>query len=185
MARDTRSRMIAGAARLVGTRGAASMSLRELARAAGVPIGSTYHHFPGGKQQLVEEAVRSVGAHVTRRIEAGRDDGPAAALEALADEWRDVLERTGFGSGCPVLAVATEDDPALGALATQVFEAWQESLTAVLVDAGVDEQRAPRLAMLVVAAIEGAVALCRAERSLRPLEDSVVELRGLLDSALG
>lgn len=185
MARDTRTRMIHGAAQLVGTRGAASMSLRELAKAAGVPIGSTYHHFPGGKQQLVEEAVRTIGTHVNRRIEAARDRGPAAALDELAAEWREVLERSEFRTGCAVLAVATEDDPGLGAVATQVFDGWEESLRSVLVDAGVDRRRAPRLAMLVVAAIEGAVALCRAERSIRPLEDTVVELRTLLDDAVG
>ena len=53
MATDTRRRMIAGAAEAIGTQGAAAMSLRDLAREAGVPLGSTYHHFPGGKAQLV------------------------------------------------------------------------------------------------------------------------------------
>ncbi len=180
MARDTRSRMIHGAALLVGTRGAASMSLRELAKEAGVPIGSTYHHFPGGKQQLVEEAVRYIGAGINRRIEASRHRGAASALDEFIEAWRRVLEESDFRTGCAVLAVATEDDPALREVATKVFDSWQQTLADVLVESGVEPARAPRVALVVVAAIEGAVALCRAEQSIRPLEEVAAELRELM-----
>lgn len=184
MARDTRTRMIYGAARMIGTRGVGAMSLRDLAKEAGVPIGSTYHHFPGGRQQLIEEAIRTIGGAVTRRIEVGRERGPVAALDAFGDEWRTVLEDTGFSSGCPVFSVATGDDPGLRDIATEVLESWQASLAAVLSDAGIDPGRAPRLAMFVVAAIEGAVALCQAEQSIAPLRDTMTEIHHLVDDAL-
>jgi AcrR family transcriptional regulator len=185
MPADTRTRMVRGAARLVGTRGATSSSLRELAREAGVPLGSTYHHFPGGKQQLVEEAVRSVGNHITRIIESARDTGAGEALDVLTNEWRAVLESSGFRTGCAVLAVATEDDSDLSALATSVFGSWQHQLADVLVHTGVSEERAPRLARMIVAAVEGAVALCRAEHSIAPLEDVTAELHLLVRDAVG
>lgn len=184
MARDTRTRMIYGAARMVGTRGVGGLSLRDLAKEAGVPIGSTYHHFPGGRQQLIEEAIRTVGAAVTRRIEAGRERGPVAALDAFGDEWRTMLEDSGFRTGCPVFAVATGDEPDLRAIATEVLESWQGSLAAVFTDAGIDAARAPRLAMFIVAAIEGAVALCQAEQSIAPLRDTMEEIHHLLHGAL-
>lgn len=184
MARDTRSRMIHGAALLVGTRGAASMSLRELAKEAGVPIGSTYHHFPGGKQQLVEEAVNYIGEGINRRIAESRERGSDATLGEFVDAWRKVLHDSDFRTGCPVLAVATEDDAALREVATKVFDSWHASLALGFTDGGVDDERASRLANLVVAAIEGAVALCRAEQSMQPLEDVTLELRHLFD-ALG
>jgi TetR/AcrR family transcriptional repressor of lmrAB and yxaGH operons len=176
--------MIHGAARMVGTRGVGALSLRDLAKEAGVPIGSTYHHFPGGRQQLIEEAIRSVGAVVTRRIEVGRERGPVAALDAFGDEWRTVLETSGFRTGCPVFAVATGDEPALDAVATEILESWQASLASVLTDAGVDPARAPRLARFLVAAIEGAVALCQAEESIAPLRDTMEEIHDLVDHAL-
>lgn len=176
--------MIHGAARMIGTRGVGAMSLRDLAKEAGVPIGSTYHHFPGGRQQLIEEAIRTIGAAVTRRIEVGRERGPVAALDAFGDEWRRVLEDSGFRTGCPVFAVATGDEPTLRAIATEVLESWQTSLAAVLTDAGVERVRAPRLAMFLVAAIEGAVALCQAEQSIAPLRDTMDEIHHLVDAAL-
>lgn len=186
MARDTRTRMVHGAARMVGSRGASGTSLRDLAKEAGVPLGSTYHHFPGGKQQLVEEAVRSIGGHITRIIQSADDRGAGAALDVLTGEWRVVLEGSGFNTGCAVLAVATEDDESLRRLATEVFASWQHQLATVLADAGVDPDRAPRLARTMIAAIEGAIALCRAERSLAPLEDVTAELRTLAaDAARG
>ncbi len=185
VARDTRTRMIYGAARMVGARGVGAMSLRDLAKEAGVPIGSTYHHFPGGRQQLIEEAVRTIGAAVTRRIEVGRERGPVAALDAFGDEWRALLEDSEFSTGCPVFAVATGDDQALRAVATEVVESWQAALAGVLTDAGVDATRAPRLAMFVVAAIEGAVAISRAQRSIAPLADTMAEIHQLVDAALG
>jgi TetR/AcrR family transcriptional repressor of lmrAB and yxaGH operons len=183
VAADTRTRMIRGAARLVGTHGAAGTSLRELAREADVPLGSTYHHFPGGKQQLVEEAVRSIGNHIARIIESARQAGAGDALDALTGEWRIVLEGSDFRTGCAVLAVATEDDPDLRSLATEVFASWQEQLASVLTDAGVPATRAPRLARMMVAAMEGAIALCRAERSIASLEEVTAELRALVATA--
>ncbi|MFC7361185.1 TetR/AcrR family transcriptional regulator [Nocardioides astragali] len=185
MAGDTRTRMIRGAARMIGTRGVGAMSLRDLAREAGVPIGSTYHHFPGGRQQLIEEAIRATGAAVTRRLEVGRERGPVAALDAFGDEWRTLLEDSEFVTGCPVFAVATVDDEALRNVATEILESWQTSLAEVLADAGLDPERAPRLALFIVAAIEGSIALCQSAKSIAPLRDTMEELHHLVDGALG
>lgn len=168
---------------MVGTRGAAATSLRELAKEAGVPLGSTYHHFPGGKQELVTEAVLAQGAHVDQLIDRARVEGAAAALAVLTDEWRRVLERSDFRVGCAVFAVATEDDAELRATANGVFHSWTRRLADVLVEHGVAPERAPGLARTVVAAVEGAVALCRAERSLAPLEEVSIELSRLVDAA--
>lgn len=184
MAHDTRTRMVRGAAILVGMHGASGASLRDLAREAGIPLGSMYHHFPAGKQQLVTEAVQSMGEQIGRLIERSRDRGVDATIEAIADGWRGVLEQTDFRSGCTVMAVALENDPDLQALARRIFDGWQDSLTRVLCDGGVEPARAPRLARMAIAAIEGGVALCRVEQSMRPLDEVLAELRHLLDDAM-
>lgn len=184
MTYDTRTRMIHGAALLVGSRGAKSTSLRDLAREAGVPLGSTYHYFPQGKQQLVDEAVNSIGERIDRVIERAREQGVDAALDAFADGWRAVLESTDFSSGCPVLAVALEEDAALRETATRIFDRWQESLAANMRISGVPDDRASRLARTTIAAIEGAVALCRAEHSFDPLDDVLTELRPMFTNAV-
>lgn len=183
MTRDTRRRMVAGAARLIGTGGIDAMSLRDLAESAGVPLGSTYHHFPGGKAQLVDEAVRYVGDAVTRVIDSNPDLTPDGVLRVFADTWRSTLEQSDFRSGCAVLAAATATDPRHHAVAREVFEEWHRVLTGALVSSGVEPGRAPRLARTIVATIEGAIGLARASGSAEPLDEVVAELVDLVGSA--
>lgn len=183
MRRDTRRRMIHGAARAIGTRGVGAMSLRDLAREAGVPLGSTYHHFPGGKAQLAEEAVTSTGRQVAKLVDSAREQGIEGAIGAFTRVWRELLVETGFRTGCPVLAVATGDDPELTETARGIFASWQELMVAALVDGGVPEPRAPSVARMIVASLEGAVAVSRAERSLEPLDQVAEELVTLVRAA--
>ena len=57
-------------------------------------------------------------------------------------------------------------------------ERWQELLVEGFLDGGVPEARARRLARTVVAAIEGAVALCRAEHSFDQVRIDLDQLFG-------
>jgi hypothetical protein len=73
--------------------------------------------------------------------------------------------------------------PQLRAAAERAFRTWRNALAALLRRDGVGASEAKRLATLVVAAIEGAVALCRVERSLRPLDDVGREIGATIVSA--
>jgi hypothetical protein len=75
-----------------------------------------------------------------------------------------------------VLAVATGDDPDLTETARGIFASWQELMVAGLVEGGVPQHRAPGVARMIVASLEGAVAVSRAERSLEPLDQVSAEL---------
>lgn len=183
MTRDTRTRMVVGAAKAIGTGGIEAMSLRDLAEREGVPLGSTYHYFPGGKAALAEEAVRFIGTQVTRMIEEARAEGAPHVLHMFADRWYRVLEASDYRTGCAVAAAATASDPKQHAVAREVFEDWQRAMVDVLLDAGVPAERAPRLARTIVAATEGALALARAAGSAQPLEEVVAELSDLVESA--
>ena len=55
---ESRRRLVAGAADMMRRRGLNATSVRELAKHAQAPLGSTYHYFPGGKYQLAAEAVQ-------------------------------------------------------------------------------------------------------------------------------
>ena len=52
-------------------------------------------------------------------------------------------------------------------------------------DHGADPDQAPELATLVVAAVEGAIAMCRARRDTAPLDRVAHRLEALIDAALG
>src|SRR4051794_30210223 len=59
-----RERMIRSAAELMRRRGVDATSFSEVLADSGAPRGSIYHHFPGGKDQLIEEATRWAGEFI-------------------------------------------------------------------------------------------------------------------------
>lgn len=70
-----RERIVAGAADMISRRGLNATSIRETAKHARAPLGSTYHYFPEGKQQLATEAVRYTGEWVAQPAAQGAGGG--------------------------------------------------------------------------------------------------------------
>ncbi|MCQ4129087.1 TetR/AcrR family transcriptional regulator [Rhodococcus erythropolis] len=188
--RDSRERIVAGAADMMSRRGLNATSVRELAKHAKAPLGSTYHYFPGGKKQLAAEAVMFAGSSV--RVALAQElasHGPVAGLRAFLEMWRNIVLRSEFRAGCPVLSVAVEDvdveEPNLAlAAAADVFSAWEELLSTSLSEAGASVVDAEQVATLVVAAAEGAVAMCRAKRATDPLDRVAIQLEQLIGSVI-
>ncbi len=181
-ASGARAKMVKGAADMLSRRGLNATTVRELAKHIGTPLGSTYHYFPGGKEQLVSEAVKWAGDELARSLTEYLKMGPVAGLEAFLLMWKDAVADSDFQAGCPVAAASVEFDestPGRGAatVAAEVFASWERLLAESLTrDAGVEVETARQLATFVVATIEGAVMLCRANRSIGPLTDSSVQL---------
>lgn len=161
------------------------MSLRELAHSEGVPLGSTYHFFPGGKAALVDDAVNYVGDEVAKVVDSTHGKGSEAIVTWVLNAWRRILVRSDFQSGCPVLAAAVAKDERHRATARAVFDRWTAGLTEVLIDDGVPAGRAPTVARMMIASLEGAVGLARAFGDIRPLDDVQRELIELVRSASG
>jgi AcrR family transcriptional regulator len=185
----SRERIVAGAADLISRRGLNAASIRELAKHAKAPLGSTYHYFPEGKRQLATEAVRYAGGAVSRVLRKELDAGPVAGLRAFLALWRGIVVESDFRAGCPVLAVAVEEPPAdeippALAAAAEAFEDWERLLADSLRAHGVAPERAPGLAALVVAAVEGATAMCRAKRGAEPLDQVAQQLEAVIGGAL-
>ena len=65
---DTRTRMIVSATELFREHGYSGTGFRDVVEHSGAPRGSIYHHFPGGKAELAEEAVRMASDVVAGRI---------------------------------------------------------------------------------------------------------------------
>ncbi|MGI5451822.1 TetR/AcrR family transcriptional regulator [Streptomyces sp. CA-249302] len=187
---SARERIVAGAADMISRRGLNATSIRDTAKHARAPLGSTYHYFPEGKQQLATEAVRYTGAWTARVLRKELAAGPVAGLRGFLALWRKIVVDSDFRAGCPVLAVSIEepvDDetPAALAAAAEVFAEWERLLAGSLREHGVGAKQAGQLATLVVAAVEGTVAMCRAKRSAQPLDDTAEQLQSLITAAIG
>lgn len=167
--------MIAGAADLVRMHGVHAAGIRQVVAHADAPRGSVQHHFPGGKDQLIAEAVAWAGRHTEVAI---RDAEPSQLIPKVCGYWRKSLRDTDFLAGCTVFAAAVDgSDPVREAIDAAVTS-WRDALVAKL--DGVPEPA--RLATLILTAVEGAILLARAQRSVAPLDDVEAELGFLLRS---
>lgn len=183
---DTRQRVVAAAADMLARHGLNATSIREMAKRADAPLGSTYHHFPGGKHQMISEAVRYAGTRAGSLLEQYLQAGSAPGLHAFLAMWREILVRSRFRMGCPVMAAAVEepiDEVALEALksAAHVFDDWEEKLSSALQADGHDHASAAELATLIVAGIEGAIGLCRARRNIAPFDRVSKQLQMMIE----
>lgn len=167
MAGDTRDRMISATSQLIRRHGYKGSSLNEVLTASDAPRGSLYHHFPGGKEQLVLEATRQGIERVTGALEQVMESSgdPRAGVRAYIEAIAAELLRTDYGFGCPVAPVVL-DDPRRGSelaeLCRDTFARWEEIYTRHLRLAGVAPVRAASLATTIIAAVEGAILMARA-----------------------
>jgi AcrR family transcriptional regulator len=175
--------MIVSTALLIRERGARATSLDAILEHSRAPRGSIYHHFPGGREQLLREATDYAGEFVARRLERASAEDPLGAIDRLLDDYRANLVASDFRAGCPVVAVAVEsaeDGPDLRDHVVGAFDRWRKILARGFVASGIDAARADELALLVIAAFEGALIVSRAYRDLAPLESVRREIRGLV-----
>ncbi|MFZ0972215.1 MAG: TetR/AcrR family transcriptional regulator [Solirubrobacteraceae bacterium] len=183
----TRQRMIVSASVLIRERGARATSIDDVLEHSGAPRGSVYHHFPGGREQLLRDATDFASEYVARRLGRVGGDGPLAAIDALYDWYRECLVESDFRAGCPVVAVAVEsprEGPDLRDAAREAFERWRRLLASEMEAAGIDASRADDLGMVVLAAFEGALILCRTYRDLAPLDSVRREIRERIGAEL-
>lgn len=171
MASDVRMRMIEGAIVLLAKRGLQGASFSEVLELTGAPRGSVYHHFPGGKDQLVAEAIELA---TTRALDLLQTKAGAPAVEVaelFIAGWRTLLERSDLRAGCSLLAVTVAtDSPELREHAATAFRRWRSGLADLLIQGGLTPEDGTKYAAALLAASEGAVVMARAEQDLAPFE---------------
>lgn len=171
MGRDTRDRMIAAALRLLATHGLQGASLAEVLELAGAPRGSVYHHFPGGKDELVGEALARAGVRSIEILDGLDGESPAAVAERFFASWRELLTRSNYRAGCSVAAVTiATDSPDLRELSGSIFESWRARLADLFTQGGLAPAAADAQSVALIAASEGAVVMCRAAARIEPLD---------------
>ncbi|MFJ8595216.1 TetR/AcrR family transcriptional regulator [Streptomyces sp. NPDC093598] len=189
--RGPRERMVFSAAQLIRREGVASTGMREVAVDAEAPRGSLQHYFPGGKTQLVDEAVGWAGGYaadrVARFLAALPEPTPSRLFAAMVRQWTDEYEAAGFAGGCPVAAATVDCAESVSSTreaASAAFATWTGAVAQALTGMGVPEERAGALATLMISTLEGAILLARAERDVRALTTVARELGPVLDAAV-
>ena len=182
--------MVVSAALLIRERGAHATAISDVLEHSGAPRGSAYHYFPGGRSQLLCEAMDFAGDHVAAMLTAAQSS--TELLDTMISVYRKQLQDTDFRAGCPVAAVsveageATESDRMRPVVerASAVFDRWIDLTAQRFISDGVAPARAQELAVLATSAIEGAILLARVRRDMQPLDVVHRQLSSMLQAEL-
>ena len=147
--RGPRERMVRSAALLFRERGVGGTGMRDVVEHAEAPRGSLQHYFPGGKEQLLVEAMAWMAERAARPLHAALaapvPPSPGEVVDGLLDRFREVMTLTGFRGGCPIVAGVADaswDSPAVTAGAREAFATWLTPLQAALERGGLPADRA-------------------------------------------
>jgi len=183
-----RERMVRSAGQLIRRKGVSGTGMREIVAEADAPRGSLQHYFPGGKEEIVSDALLWMGGVAARRVQRAVSEiqprTPSALLVSIVDAWRTDLTNEDFSAGCPLVAAAADSATTsehLRSVLQRAFEDWITPLSEGLIVLGVPPERSEGLAVVIISALEGAIILARIRRDLTPFNALVSELGPLLD----
>lgn len=168
----TRLRLLDTSAGLFRRNGYTGTGVKQITVEAKAPFGSLYHFFPGGKQQLAAEVVRTEGARYARTFALVRVEDVPTGIRAWFAGAAAVLAASDYTDACPIATLAMEvasTDEGLREVTAEVFTSWIEQAQARFVEAGIDAPRARTLAMSAIASLEGAFVLARTLRDTAPI----------------
>jgi TetR/AcrR family transcriptional repressor of lmrAB and yxaGH operons len=174
-ASPARARMVESAAMLIRERGIHGVGLREVVAHSGGPRGSLGRYFPGGKTQLMTEAIDLALAEVFVELERTLSEAetfPEAIGEIVAP-WRYLLVEHDFALGCPLAATvvdAVAANPDLRVHVSELLARYQATVASVYVKFGDPPAQAAEQSTVLLAALEGALILARARRNTEPLD---------------
>lgn len=173
---NMRNRMIACAAQVVARRGVAGTSFSEVLMLTGASRGSIYHHFPGGKQEMIEAALDWFSDQLERTLDDLRAKNPPAMVEQLVALWRRRLLCNDCESGCSIAAsVLGPSGLQLGDVSRLGFARLHAGIVRAMKRGGME---APDdFVTLFIATVEGATILSRAETQIGPYDTAMAQLQ--------
>ena len=162
-------------ATLFQRQGYPATAVKQVVEAAGAPFGSLYHHFPGGKEELAEEVIRTSGAMYGQLVDLVFDPAPdvTSAVRDFFAGAAETLRQTEYADACPIETVALEvasTNDRLRRATADVFEGWTEKAAERFIGAGIDPETARALALSFICLLEGAFVLSRAARTTEALD---------------
>lgn len=179
--RATRQRIIEATGREILASGIGGTTLDTVRAATLTSKSQLFHYFPGGKAELVREVAIWEGGELLAAQKPYIDD--LSSWESW-HAWRDALVDYYIGLGrwaCPIGSMATQaamTDPELAQVITDSMTNWRLSLAsgvAKMQSAGEVESDADpqRIAVAILAALQGGLILSQPEKSSWPLEAAI------------
>jgi len=169
-----RARMVRSAATLIRERGVHGTGLRQIVTHSGGPRGSLGRFFPGGKTQLVTEAIDVALVDLFGDLERtlGEAETFPEAISVIVTPWRRLLVDHDFALGCPLAATICDaaDNDSLRTHVSEWLTRWRAPVADAYTRFGASQAEAEAHATVLLAALEGALMLARAQRNIELLD---------------
>jgi AcrR family transcriptional regulator len=155
-------------------------SLSAISEATGLGRASLYHHFPGGKDEMVSAALDDVEAMVDRRIIATlrqHNRRPITRLKAMSAELMVFHAGGKAACLCGILALTAPD---LQPRVQKIFRRWLDALADLAEEAGRSRTQSRHAAEDALTRIEGALILAAAQADTRFFQRALNDLPRIL-----
>jgi TetR/AcrR family transcriptional regulator, lmrAB and yxaGH operons repressor len=140
----------------------------------GGPRGSLGRFFPGGKTQLVTEAIDVALVDLFDGLDRPLSEAETfpEAINVIVTPWRRHLLDHDFALGCPLAATICDaaDNDSLRTHVSELLTRWQGPVAEAYTRFGAPQEEAEAHAIVLMAALEGALILARAQRNIEPLD---------------
>jgi TetR/AcrR family transcriptional repressor of lmrAB and yxaGH operons len=172
---QTRKKIIDTVIELLKVKGFKGVGLQEIIKESGTPKGSLYFHFPGGKNEIVEAALKQYGEKLDklfRMVFFGPSDF-ATALKVVILYSINELESSSHTKGCPIGTTALDQASITDTIqesCAQCFHIMRDVIAEKLKSIGIDGNEAEKQATFILSALEGAIILSKAYRNTEPLK---------------
>jgi AcrR family transcriptional regulator len=174
---ETRRRIVEAAADEIRERGTSVTTLDDVCRRSGTGKGQLFHHFPGGREQLLLSVAELEAARVFDDQEPYLNQ---LTSRAAWHSWRDLIvtQYRDQGLHCPLgvlIADVGRYSPAAQAVAAQLVRRWQAALRAGIEATQAAGEADPtldadRTAAALIATIQGGVTVLLSTGSAENLE---------------
>jgi TetR/AcrR family transcriptional regulator, lmrAB and yxaGH operons repressor len=153
------------------------VTLSKISQATGLGKASLYHHFPGGKDEMVETVLISLEQGLEQIItETLHSEGDALTrLQAMCDRISKVYD----GGQKPCLLAALTLGSAKAVFQERVqtlLEMWVNAIATVLIEAGMTEKLAQQRGEDGVIMIQGALILAQGLDNSAPFQRAIQQL---------
>lgn len=176
--RPVRARMIDGATQILARRGLRGTAFSEVIALAGASRGSIYHHFPGGKAELIDAVLTQYTDALDQQVRSLIGRPAVAFCDAVLGLWRATLLRYDCEAGSPVTAATVAaDSTRVQERCRLSYRALADTLRAGLERGGLRPGDAGPAAAFLLAALEGAQVLCRACGDIGPFDAVADQVR--------
>ena len=170
-----RDQILRTAWRLFESQGYHATGINQIIKESGVPKGSFYHYFPGGKEGLAVEAIEAISEGMARMVDhfCADESDPVVAMTGMIRDIASRLEKTDYREGGPLTTVALEtatSNERINDACQKAYNRLHEALVNQLAAGGLPDAAARELGTTIISGLEGGILLSRTFHSIEPME---------------